>query len=34
MAQSKTDPKVFDTVMQFANDIRMIALPVRKEKSG
>lgn len=31
MAQSKTDPKVFDTVMQFANDIRMIALPVRKE---
>ena len=34
MAQSKTDPKVFDTVMQFAHDIRMIALPVRKEKSG
>ena len=34
MAQSKTDPKVFDTVMQFASDIRMIALPVRKEKSG
>lgn len=34
MAQSKTDPKVFDTVMQFANDIRMTALPVRKEKSG
>ena len=34
MVQSKTDPKVFDTVMQFAHDIRMIALPVRKEKSG
>lgn len=34
MAQSKTDPKAFDTVMQFASDIRMIALPVRKEKSG
>ena len=34
MAQSKTDPKYFDEIMQFAQDIRMIALPVRKEKSG
>ena len=32
MAQSKTDPKYFDEIMQFAQDIRMIALPVRKEK--
>lgn len=26
--------KIFNEVMQFANDIRMIGLPVRKEKSG
>lgn len=34
MAQSKTDKKYFDEVMQFANDIRMLALPVLKEKNG
>ncbi len=34
MSQAKTDMKYFDIVMQFANDIRMIALPVKKEKSG
>lgn len=34
MAQPKTDMKYFDEVVQFANDIRMIALPVMKEKSG
>lgn len=34
MAQSETEQACFDEVMQFANDIRMIALPVRKEKSG
>ena len=34
MTQSQTDMKYFDEVMQFANDIRMIGLPVRKEKSG
>lgn len=34
MAQSLTDPKYFDEVMKFAEEIRMIALPVRKEKSG
>ncbi len=34
MAQAKTDPKYFDVVMKFAEDIRMIPLPVRKEKSG
>lgn len=34
MAQSLTDPKCFDEVMKFAGEIRMIALPVRKEKSG
>ncbi len=34
MAHKDTDKKVFDKVMKFAEDIRMVALPVRKEKSG
>lgn len=34
MAQSKTDPKYFEEIMEFARQIRMIPLPVRKEKSG
>lgn len=34
MAQSKTDKKYFDMVMDFAKEIRMIPLPVLKEKSG
>lgn len=34
MAQPLTDSKVFDTVCAFANDIRMVALPVLKEKNG
>ena len=34
MAQPKTDEKYFNDILQFANDIRMIGLPVRKEKSG
>lgn len=34
MAQSKTDMQYFDAIMEFAKDIRMIALPVKKEKSG
>ena len=34
MGHSKTDKKYFDEVMEFANDIRMIALPVLKEKNG
>ena len=34
MAQSLTNPKYFDEVMKFAEEIRMIALPVRKEKAG
>jgi 3-hydroxyacyl-CoA dehydrogenase len=34
MAQSKTDSKYFDAVSEFAKQIRMIPLPVRKEKSG
>ena len=34
MAQGKTDPKYFDQIMEFAKQIRMIPLPVRKEKSG
>lgn len=33
MAQSKTDEKYFNDILQFANDIRMIGLPVRKEKA-
>ena len=34
MAQAKTDMKHFDETLQFAKDIRMIPLPVRKEKAG
>lgn len=34
MAQSKTDEKYFNEVMKFAEEIRMIPLPVHKEKSG
>ena len=34
MAQPQTDMKYFDEVIEFANDIRMIGLPVKKEKSG
>lgn len=34
MAQPKTDSKYFDEIMAFAKEIRMIPLPVRKEKSG
>ena len=33
MAQPKTDMKYFDEIMKFAGEIRMIPLPVRKEKS-
>lgn len=34
MAQAKTDPRYFAEVEEFAKQIRMIPLPVRKEKSG
>ena len=34
MAQDKTDKQYFDLLVKFANDIRMVALPVMKEKSG
>ncbi len=34
MAQSQTSRESFDAVMAFANDIRMIGLPVNKEKNG
>lgn len=34
MAQAKTDSSYFDQVIEFAKEIRMIPLPVRKEKSG
>lgn len=34
MAQDQTDKKYFNEVLEFANDIRMIGLPVHKEKSG
>lgn len=34
MSQSKTESKYFDLIMKFAQDIRMVALPVKKEKSG
>lgn len=34
MCQAKTDKKYFDLVMEFAKEIRMIPLPVHKEKSG
>ena len=34
MSQKLTDPKVFDEVMNFASEIRMIGLPLHKEKNG
>ena len=34
MVQDKTDKKYFDLICEFANEIRMLALPVLKEKSG
>ena len=34
MAQPQTTQEAFNAVIAFANDIRMIALPVLKEKSG
>ena len=34
MAQPKTSQAAFDAVMAFAEQIRMVPLPVRKEKSG
>ena len=34
MGHDGTDQPVFDAMCEFANQIRMIALPVRKEKNG
>ena len=34
MAQALTDSRYFDEIVQFANEIRMVALPVLKEKNG
>lgn len=34
MVQDKTDKKYFDMICEFANEIKMLALPVLKEKSG
>lgn len=34
MKQDKTEQKYFDEVVKFAHEIRMIPLPVNKEKSG
>ena len=34
MMHSKTDEKYFKEVIKFAENINMIALPLRKEKSG
>ncbi len=34
MGQDALDPRHFDEMIEFANEIRMIALPVRKEKNG
>lgn len=34
MAQAKTDTRYFDEIIEFAKQIRMIPLPVHKEKSG
>ena len=34
MVQDKTDKKYFDMICEFTNEIRMLALPVLKEKSG
>ena len=34
MVQDKTDTAYFDQILEFAKELRMIPLPVRKEKSG
>ena len=34
MAQNQTEQKYFDEVMEFGNQIRMLSLPVKKEKNG
>ena len=34
MGSPKTDPAIFDTVVQFAKDINMVALPLHKEQAG
>ena len=34
MVQPKTDEKYFNEVLEFAREIRMIPLPLKKEKSG
>lgn len=34
MVHSATEEQSFNEVVDFANDIRMVALPIRKEKSG
>lgn len=34
MAQSKTKSECFDAVVEFAKEIRMVPLPVKKEKAG
>lgn len=34
MAHETTDPRYFEEIVNFANEIRMIALPVLKEKNG
>lgn len=34
MAHDRTDKKYFDEIMEFAVSIRMLPLPVLKEKSG
>lgn len=34
MGHSQTGPKVFDTVAQFAKDIGMVVIPVKKEQPG
>lgn len=34
MAQNLTETKYFDEIVAFANEIRMLALPVHKEKNG
>ena len=34
LQQDQTDKRYFDELVDFANDIRMLALPVNKEKNG
>ncbi|MBR6137030.1 MAG: 3-hydroxyacyl-CoA dehydrogenase [Bacilli bacterium] len=34
MCHIGTDPKVFTDIIEFANEIRMVALPITKEKNG